>query len=296
MRWKADLILLFVAALWGSGFIAQRYAAEQMNTFYFNGGRFLAAGLILWLLTRFQKQPAPVDRNHQRWIVLAGVLLFAAAGLQQAGLATTSIGNASFITGLYVVLVPVILFVFLRKKISWLSWLAVTVAAVGVGLLSLQGSLILARGDLLVMLGAVMWALHVILVGYLAGWGVDVQRFSIIQFMTCGLLNFILALALEPAGVSDLAAGWQPVLYSALFPVGLGFSLQIAGQRHAPAVDAAILLSMEAVFATVFAYLILNELLTVQQMLGCLLILAAMILAQARPGAEQPEVGELGSA
>jgi len=216
-------------------------------------------------------------------MLLAGVILFGAHGLQQAGLVTTSIGNASFITGLYVVLVPVILFVFWKKHIHWLSWVAVGVATIGVMLLSLQGELKLTPGDGLVLIGAVMWAMHIILVGRLARLGTDILWFSVIQFTVCGLLNFFLAVVLDPQGFTSLVASWQVVLYSAIFPIGLGFSLQIAGQKQAPPVDAAIILSMEAVFATLFGFLFLNELLTARQLFGCLLILIAMILAQLRP-------------
>ena len=290
MRWKSDLLLLFVAAIWGSGFVAQRLATTQISTLYFNAGRFLLAGVFVFILARILRRvsedtaPIQIDRELFPWMILAGGLLFAAAFLQQAGLVTTTVGNASFITGLYVVLIPLILFVFARQQISTYAWLAVGLAAVGGMLLSLQGRFQLAPGDALELIGAVLWALHVILVGRLAGRGVNVLQFSVIQFVTCGLLNLVLALVLEPQGLPSLVTAWPVILYSALIPIGLGFTLQIAGQRHAPAVDAAIILSMEAVFGTVFGYLFLGELLSPRQLLGCALILAAMILAQLRPG------------
>ncbi len=289
MRWKSDLILLFVAALWGSGFVAQRFAAERLNVFYFNGGRFLIAALLLFVLLKIQGKQRAVDKTsahaytRQRlWMALAGVLLFAAAGLQQAGLATTSIGNASFITGLYVVLVPLILMVFWNQPVSWSSWFAVGLSVVGVLLLSLQEHLQLSMGDGLELIGAVTWALHVILVGRLSGQGVDVLTFSVIQFVTCGVLNLALALGLDPTGVAQLSIAWPAILYSAIIPIGLGFTLQITGQRHASTVDAAIVLSMEAVFGTFFGFLFLGEMLTARQMLGCALILTAIILSQLR--------------
>ena len=276
-RWKSDLILLFVAAIWGSGFVAQRFAAALLSTFYFNGGRFLLAALLLLPFTRFQWK---VDRRHLPGMILAGFLLFAASGFQQAGLKTTTIGNASFITTLYVIMVPIILFVVWRKKITWLSWGAALLAVIGAGLLSLQGEFRIAPGDFLELLGAVVWALHILLVGSLAVRGVDVLWLSIIQFTTCGLLSFGLAWGLDPQGMGGFSESWVAVVYSAIFPIGLGFTLQIAGQKGAPAVDAAIILSMEAVFATLFGYLFLQELLTPQQMLGCFLILVATIVSQ----------------
>jgi drug/metabolite transporter (DMT)-like permease len=280
MRWKSDLILLFVAAIWGSGFVAQRLATEQLGTFYFNGGRFLLAALILLPFTRLRWRG---DRKQIPWMLLAGVFLFAAAGFQQAGLVTTSISNASFITGLYVVLVPLILFFFFRKQVYWLSWVAVAVAVLGVMLLSLQGEFRLAPGDGLELMGAFLWALHVILVGRLAMMGVDIIWFAVIQFAACGLLNLLLAAGIDPQGSQSMISSWPVIVYSAILPIGLGFTLQIVGQKHAPSIDAAIILSTEAVFGTLFGYLFLNELLSVRQLFGCVLILAAIILSQLRP-------------
>jgi drug/metabolite transporter (DMT)-like permease len=276
-RWKSDLVLLLVAAVWGSGFVAQRLAAASLGAFYFNGGRFLLAALLLLPLTRFQWRGAP---GRLPWMALAGTLLFAAAGFQQAGLATTTIGNASFITGLYVVLVPLLVFVIWRRRLSWMTLVATLVAAVGVGLLSLQGEFRLAPGDVLELMGAFMWAFHVILVGRLADQGVDVLWFAVIQFAVCGALSLVLALLLDLPGASAMGGSWLAIIYSAVIPIGIGFTLQAAGQKGAPATDAAIILSMEAVFGTLFGYLFLNELLSGRQLLGCALILAAMILAQ----------------
>jgi drug/metabolite transporter (DMT)-like permease len=278
-RWKSDLILLLVAAVWGSGFVAQRLAAASLGAFYFNGGRFLLAALLLLPLTRFRWLGSA---GRLPWMALAGTLLFAAAGFQQAGLATTTIGNASFITGLYVVLVPLLVFLIWRRPISWLTLVATGVAAVGVGLLSLQGELRLSPGDALELAGAFMWACHVILVGRLADQGIDVLWFAIIQFTVCGALSLVLAFVLDPPGAAAISASWVAILYSAVLPIGVGFTLQAAGQKGAPAVDAAIILSMEAVFGTLFGYLFLNELLSARQLFGCALILLAMILAQFR--------------
>jgi drug/metabolite transporter (DMT)-like permease len=289
MRWKADLTLLFVAAVWGSGFVAQRLATTQLSTLYFNAGRFLLAALLLLIMALFQRGSIQISRKEVPLMILAGGLLFAAAGLQQAGLVTTTISNASFITGMYVVLVPLILLVFWKKQVSWLSWVAVFLAALGIMLLSLQGEFRLAQGDALELAGAVLWALHVILVGRLAGQGANVLWFSVIQFATCGVLNLFLALGLEPQGIGSLLLAWPVVVYSGILPIGIGFSLQIAGQKHAPPVDAAIILSMEAVFGTLFGYLFLQEFLSPRQLFGCALLLAATILSQLRQG---PDVKE----
>lgn len=290
MRLKADLILLAAAFVWGSGFVAQRYAATRMSTFAFNGWRFLIAAAVIFIATRLLLRgsaPQVYQRIRPRtllWMILAGALLFSAAGLQQAGLATTTIGNASFITGLYVVLVPLILSLIWRQRVSWQLWVAVMISVVGVMLLSLEGELRLNSGDALELAGAFMWAFQIILVGWLARQGVNVLQFSIIQFATCGVLNLGLAVAMDASEVLAMGEVWPAVLYSALFPIAMGFSLQIAGQRHAPPVDASIIMSTEAVFGTFFGFLFLGEMLTPQQLAGCALIMAAMLLAQLWPG------------
>ena len=279
-RIKGDLALLLAAAIWGSGFVAQRIAAGHLNAFYFNGGRFLLGALLLMPLTGFKFK---VERKQVPWVLLAGVLLYAASALQQAGMATTTVGNASFITGLYVILVPVIVFLIWKKPVHWFSWVAALLAAVGVGLLSLQAEFHLAPGDTLELAGAFVWAFHVILVGKLMNQGVDVLGFTTLQFAACGVLGMASGLVVDPAGLSAFGVTWQAVLYSAVLPVGLGFTLQAAGQKGAPPVDAALILSMEAVFGVLFAFLFLQELLSPRQIAGCALILAAMLLAQIKP-------------
>lgn len=283
MRLKADLTLVLVAAIWGSGFIAQRLATTQLSTNYFNGGRFLLGSMVLLAIALVRDGKPKVTRAELPWMILAGGLLFAAAWLQQTGLITTTVSNASFITGMYVVLVPLMLMIVWKKRVSWFSWLTVIMAAVGVMLLSLQGEFRLARGDALELMGAVLWALHVIVIGRLAGQGADVLWFSITQFGVCGLLNLLPALAVDPQGAGNLFTSWPVVVYAGLVPTAIGYTLQVAGQKYAPPVDAAIILSLEAVFGTLFGYLFLQELLSPRQLFGCALMLAAMILAQVRP-------------
>ncbi len=242
--------------------------------------------MVLLVIALIRDGKPKVTRTELPWMILAGGLLFAAAWLQQTGLITTTVSNASFITGMYVVLVPLMLLTVWKKRVSWFSWLTVFMAAAGVMLLSLQGEFRLARGDALELMGAVLWALHVIVIGRLAGQGADVLWFSITQFGVCGLLNLLPALAVDPQGVGNLFTSWPVVVYAGLVPTAIGYTLQVAGQKHAPPVDAAIILSLEAVFGTLFGYLFLQELLSPRQLFGCALMLAAMILAQVRPSEE----------
>ncbi len=283
MRWKSDLTLLFVAAVWGSGFVAQRMAAGHLSTFYFNGLRFLLAGLILLPLIRFKWE---IKGLNLLYVILAGVLLFSASNFQQVGLITTTVGNASFITGLYVIIIPVFLVLGWKEKPGVITWIAAVLAVSGIFLLSVKDSMAFVRGDILELLGAIFWALHVILLSKLVH-RINAFQLAIGQFLVCGLLNLLVGFTFDPGGVMALGSSWQPVLYSALVPVGLGFTLQVVGQKHSPPTDAAIILSMEAVFGALFGFLFLGELMSLRQISGCGIILVSMILAQVKA----PSVG-----
>jgi drug/metabolite transporter (DMT)-like permease len=289
MRLRSDLTLFLVALIWGSAFAAQRVAAEHLGPFLFNGARFLIGGLVLLPLIKFRPR---IERGLLPWVGLAGTVLFAASFLQQAGMQYTTAGNAGFITGLYVVLVPVLMLFFLRKRISWVTWTAALVATVGTLLLSTGGGeLKLNPGDALELLGAVAWAVHVLLVGWLAR-RVDVMSFVIGQNLVSAVLNLVFAGFMDLSTLPGLMpAGWA-VIYTGVFSVGVGYFLQGVGQKHAPPTDAALILSLESVFAAIFGFIFLNERLLPLQLLGCGLILAAIVWIPLSPAAavDEPKV------
>jgi drug/metabolite transporter (DMT)-like permease len=204
----------------------------------------------------------------------------AAAALQQAGLQYTTAGNAGFITGLYVVLIPIFLALFWRQRLRRTIWLAALLAVTGLYLLSTGGELRLNRGDLLELAGAVLWALHVIFTGRLVQ-RLDVLHFAVGQYLACGLASLALGLVFEAKALPALVEYSWAIAYAGLISVGLGYTLQAVGQRIAPPADAAIILSLEAVFAALAGWIFLGELLTPPQLLGCGIMLAGMLLAQA---------------
>ena len=279
-RLKADLTLLLVAVVWGSGFVAQRLGSDRMSALYFNGARFLLGGLILLGLGRFR---LPLPRRYLPLAGLAGCILFLASLLQQTAIASTTVGNVAFITGLYVVLTPLLLFVLWRERTRPTALLAAGLAAAGVALLSINNAFQVRSGDALAMLGALMWAAHVVLLSKLPK-AIDSYGFAIAQFLVCAALNLLAGLAVNPAGAAQVGLAWGAVLYSAAAPTAVGFTLQIVGQRSAPATDAAILLSLETVFGALFGALFFAEAWSVQQLLGSALILGAIVLCQVRMG------------
>lgn len=280
-RLKADLALFLVAVIWGSAFVAQRVAALHESVFVFNGLRFLLAAFVILPFIRPRWKP---DRKTILLVIVAGAILFAGSALQQAGMRYTTAGNAGFITGLYVVFVPVILGIFWRERPHWLIWIAVLFAALGVFFLSTSGETFRQRrGDDLELAGALFWALHVIVIAKFAP-QVSILQFAAGQNLVCGALNLLTGLLVEYPQPGQLAGLWWSIAYAGIISVGIGYTLQVAAQRYTPATDAALIMSAEAVMAALFGYLLLGETLNPVQLVGCALIMAAILLAQARNG------------
>jgi len=283
MRLKADLTLFIIAVIWGTAFVAQRVAGQLGSVYWFNGARYILAGLIIlpfaWRVRRIANPPHNFPRDQYTWMFIAGVLLFIGAGLQQAGLQYTTAGNAGFITSLYVVLVPIVLFFGWRERAHWLAIVAVALAGIGAFLLSTGGRFEIRAGDALELVGALFWALHVSLLGKFAS-RFESMSFSVGQLLICGILNFLLGIFIEQPVFTWALAG--AAIYTAVFSLGLCYTLQVWAQRHTPPADAALILSLESGFAVLAGWLLLNETLTGIQIFGCMLIFFAVGLSQVK--------------
>ncbi|MBM3180729.1 MAG: DMT family transporter [Chloroflexi bacterium] len=287
MRLKADLTLLLVSVIWGSAFVAQRVAGQLGSVYLFNGARYLLAALVvLPLALRVGKASSlkgrvinpTYSREGYKWMFAAGFLLFLGSAFQQAGLVSTTAGNAGFITSLYVVLVPVALFIVWREKPHWMSIVAVALAGMGAFLLSTSGSFEVQPGDALELIGAIFWTFHVIVLGKYAS-KYEAMPFSVGQLFVCAILNLVLGVFAEPS----LTFSWPlfgAIAYTAFFSLGLCYTLQIWAQRHTPPADAALILSLESVFSVLSGWFLLNENLAAIQIAGCVLIFIAVVLSQ----------------
>jgi drug/metabolite transporter (DMT)-like permease len=277
IRIEADLMMLLAAIIWGGGFVAQRIATRYIGPFTFNGIRFVLAGILLLpIVLRSLKH---LDKKLL-WIFPAGILLFGGSALQQIGLATTTAGSAGFITGVYVVLVPVFLSLLWRNKIPAINWIAAIIALGGTYLLSTGGELIRpGAGDLFELAGAVVWAFHVIVVG-LAVRELDSFTFSVGQFLVCGAINLIVGQFVSPLNWAAVQPAIPALLYAGVFSVAIGFTLQAIGQSRAPTTDAVLILSLESVFGAIFGALLLAERMNWVQILGAVIILTTIIGAQ----------------
>jgi len=279
---KSNLLLLLAAAIWGFAFVAQRVGMEHLGPFTFNGIRFLLGSLSLIPLIWYFRVDSPTSRIGFKSEILAGLLagivLFTAASLQQIGLIYTTAGKAAFITCLYIVLVP-IFGLFLGHSVGRWTWLGCMLAVVGLYFLCIKESASLQLGDLLQLIGAIFWTLHILIIGYFSR-RVDVLKLSCFQFLTCALLSLLTAAVTETIIIKDIMAAAVPILYGGFCSVGIAYTLQVVGQKHAPPAPAAIILSMETVFAVIGGFLILGERLDGQEIIGCALMLTGMLVSQ----------------
>jgi drug/metabolite transporter (DMT)-like permease len=284
---KADTLLLTTAVIWGSAFVAQRVGMDFVGPFTFNGVRFALGSLVLLPL---------ILRNGQRLGTVAstatplpraaligggmliGLALFAGASFQQVGLIYTTAGNAGFITGLYVVIVP-ILGLLWGQRTNAGTWTGAVLAAAGLYLLSVTGRFTVAYGDLLELIGAFFWAVHVLVIGWLSP-RVDSLKLAFCQYAACSVLSLAAAAAFEVVSLTGLRQAAVPIIYGGVLSVGIAYTLQVVAQRRAHPAHAAILLSLESVFAAVAGWLLLGETLSPRGLLGCLLMLAGMLISQ----------------
>ncbi|WP_462382352.1 DMT family transporter [Pseudomonas sp. Marseille-QA0892] len=282
----ADFLMLVTAIIWGSAFVAQRAGMDHIGPFLYNGLRFCLATLaLLPLLHYWPRKPRAIPQRND-WLggLLLGVVLTTAANLQQVGLLFTTVTNAGFITGLYVIIVPLIGIV-LGHRAGLGTWGGAALAVVGMFMLSVGEGFSVASGDWLQLIGAVLWAVHVILVGHLVATR-DPLRLAMQQLGVCGLISLGLAVAFEPIAWQAIKAALPAVLYGGLIGVAIGYTLQLVAQRNAIASHAAIIFSLEAVFAAIAGALMLNESLDGRGYAGCALMLVGMLVAQLWPRRE----------
>ncbi len=284
-RLRGDLLLLLVAAIWGSAFIAQRLGMDHVGPLAFNGVRFAIGALVLLPLALWRRRGGQGRNTWRRDLlpgILLGSLLFGGATLQQWGLVLTSAGKAGFITGLYVVLTP-ILGLAVGQRTSSRTWVGALLAAAGLYLLTVTESFTIAPGDGLVLIGSVFWAAHVVGVGRFSP-AAEPVGLACLQFAVCAGFSLLGAAYFESTTVGAVQSALGPILYAGLLSTAVGYTLQVVAQRSAPPGHAAIILSLEAVFAVVAGAALLDESLTMRGAGGCALMLAGMVWSQMAPG------------
>lgn len=299
---RAELLLLLTAAIWGFAFVAQRAGMDSIGPFAFNAARYLlgAASLLPLIIFRGRKaapqaDPAqdmavPAWKRRFGYPLLAGTVLFAGASLQQVGLVTTTAGNAAFITSLYVVLVPLV-GLFLGRRVGARGWLAAALAVGGLYLISVGGRLSVAPGDLLELAGAFFWTCHILVIAHVAP-KTDPIALSAGQFLVCAVYSALAALAFDPPLPSGsllvaLAGAAVPILYGGAISCGIAYTLQVVAQRTARPSHASIIMALEGLFGAIGGILVLGEPLTWKLAVGGGLMLGGAILSQLAPAGKK---------
>ncbi|MDO4481235.1 MAG: DMT family transporter [Bacillota bacterium] len=293
-NFASSLILLLTAAIWGFAFVAQKTGMDHVGPFTFNAFRFsigaccvLAFSIIMDKRKLLSGTPAEhpyfVNKKPDKQLFTAGILcglcLFTGSSLQQVALQFTTVSKCSFITAMYMVMVPIIS-VLLRKKISANSWIGVILSATGFYFLCLlPGELSMNLGDLLTLLGSLFWAVQIMVIDHYVS-KTDGVKMAALQFIITAILSIIFSLVLESFTLSDILSAAVPILYGGFLSVGVAFTLQIVGQKNTPPTLASLILSLESVFAVVGGAWILGESLTSRETLGCILIFAGVLAAQ----------------
>lgn len=285
MRRKNECMLFLTAFIWGTAFVAQSVGMDYLGPFGFNGIRSLIGGVALlpciYILGKINKRTAGEEGSTKTLIaggLCCGLALFAASSMQQIGIQYTTAGKAGFVTAFYIVLVPV-LGMFLGKKTGWKVWLAVAMALAGLYFLCITESFSVGRGDIYVFIGSLLFAVHILIIDYFAP-RTDGVKMSCIQFFVAGILSMFPMAAFETTTVEGALRSWGPLLYAGVLSCGVAYTLQIIGQKNMNPTVASLILSLESCISVLAGWVILGERLSVREGLGCVLMFAAIILAQ----------------
>lgn len=284
------VICLFLAALiWGFAFVAQSVGMDYIGPFTFNGIRSILGGVVLIpvaliCLKAEPKKEKRADKKEERKIVLAGgvvcgFIMFVATSLQQIGIQYTQAGKAGFLTALYVVIVPIIS-IFIGKKVHKKIWLCVALAVGGMYLLCISGTMTIGMGDILVILCAVAFSVHILAVDYFVE-RMNGVLLSCLQFLISGAVALVCMAVFEEPSLQAILDAKAALLYAGILSCGAGYTFQIVGQKGVNPTVASLILSLESVFSVIGGWLLLHEVLSPREITGCIIMFAAIVIAQA---------------
>ncbi len=288
-RYLSEFALLITAIIWGFAFVAQSSGMNHVGPYLFNGARFLlGATVLIPVLFFFQSRKKSIptksietpSNNKTMWIggLCMGAILFIGASLQQIGIQHTYVANAGFITSLYIIFVPILgLFIGQRTRIQ--TWIGGFAALIGLFLLSVTDQFQISYGDLLQLAGAVFWALHILVIAHFSP-KVDALKLCIIQFYICGFASLITALFLEEINLSSLLSVLPEILYLGVLSTSIAYTFQVIAQKHVAPANAAVIFSLESVFALLGGWFILSETLSTRDLIGCGFMFFGVLISQ----------------
>lgn len=285
---RYTLLLVLTAVIWGAAFVAQSAGMDYVGPFALNGTRSFIGALVLAPTAMFMDKKEGVltswkDKELIRGGLIVGFFLFLATSTQQIGIMTTSAGKSGFITALYIVMVPVFALM-LGKKPAKIAWVSVAISLVGMYFLCIDGEFVLQKGDIFLLICAILFAMQILAVDKFAP-NVDVIKLSCYQFLTCGILS-IVPMLLEKTEIKSLIACAGPILYLGVLSSGVAYTLQMEAQKRVKPTVASLIMCLESVFSVLFGFLILHEKLTGRELIGCGIMLFAVVLAQLAPAKE----------
>ena len=278
---KGSMMLLLTAIIWGFAFVAQSVGIDTVGPFAFNGIRSIIGGLVLIpviLIINKGSLKKVLTRDALIGGLCCGICLFVASTFQQWGIADSTVGKASFITALYVVFVPV-LGIFVKKKVSFKVWIGVAISLIGLYLLCMNGSLMLGRGDMFLLICAVCFSVHILVIDYFSP-KADGVVISSIQFFVTGILCLICMLFTENPSWEMIYDGRYAILYAGILSCGVAYTLQVVFQKDVEPTAASLILCLESVFGALGGWIILGQTLSPREIVGCILMFAAIVMAQ----------------
>lgn len=290
---KSSLILLLTATIWGSAFVAQSVGMEYIGPFTFNAIRCVLGGLVLIpvivFMNRKKAKETPAAetevtaKEDKKTLLLGGIscgiILCIASNLQQFGIMEASVGKSGFFTAMYIVMIPVI-GIFIGKRPGIKLWFCVLLAVIGMYLLCMKdGSFTIERADILLLLCALAFSFHILVIDYFSP-KVDGVKMSCIQFFVCGILSGIAMIFTETPNSADIKTAWLPLVYAGILSCGVGYTLQIVGQKGINPVIASLIMSLESVISALAGWVILGQVLSSKEILGCVLMFVAIIITQ----------------
>ena len=286
---KGNIMLVFTALIWGTAFVAQSVGMDYVGPYTFLFARSIIGGIFLipcmFFLRTFNKNDKiekKMNKDERKTLIkggiLCGIMLFVASSFQQCGIQYTTVGKAGFITALYIIIVP-ILGIFLKKKAGIKIWIAVLISVAGLYLLCINESFSINKGDFLIFICALFFAMHILVIDYFSP-KVDGVKMSCIQFFVCGIISAVFMFIYEKPEIGTIINAYVPVLYAGVMSSGIGYTLQIIAQKDTEPVIASLLMSLESVFAVLGGWVILHQVLSTKELIGCLLVFVAIIIAQ----------------
>lgn len=291
---RGGILLLIAAVLWGSAFVAQSVGMDYIGPFTYLfarsvvGSLFLIPVAVIYEKRVYRKehpnenQTEETRKAYRKTLLIGGLccgmILTVASAFQQYGIIYTTVGKAGFITALYIVIVP-IMGLFLKKKCGINVWISVVIAVVGLYLLCMTGSFSLSKGDSLILICAFLYAGHIMIIDHFSP-KVNGVMLSLFQFTFCAIICGILMLIFEHPTMSSMFAAWGSILYAGILSSGVAYTCQIVGQKDLNPTVASLIMSLESVMSVLSGWLVLNQKLTIRELIGCIIMFAAILLAQ----------------